>query len=98
MLLSLRDLGPNRPAPAPRGFAAPVAIRIVLDPDAHPVAKGNLCEQQAGFNLHAATKVAANDEQGRLALCKYILRPPLANDRLKILDDSVVRLEFKKPV
>jgi hypothetical protein len=50
-----------------------------------------------GFNLHGATKVAANDEQGRLALCKYILRPPLANDRLKILDDSVVRLEFKKP-
>jgi hypothetical protein len=72
-------------------------IRIVLDPDAHPVAKGNLCGQHAGFNLHAATKVAANDKQGRLALCKYILRPPLANDRLKILDDNVVRLEFKKP-
>ena len=30
-------------------------------------------------------------------MCKYILRPPLANDRLKILDDEVVRLEFKKP-
>jgi hypothetical protein len=30
-------------------------------------------------------------------LCKYILRPPLANDRLRILDDGVVRLEFKKP-
>ena len=59
--------------------------------------EGNLCGQQAGFNLHGATKVAANDEQGRLALCKYILRPPLANYRLKILDDSVVRLEFKKP-
>ena len=72
-------------------------IRIVLDPDAHPVAKGNLCGQHAGFNLHAATKVAANDKQGRLVLCKYILRPPLANDRLKILDDNVVRLEFKKP-
>jgi hypothetical protein len=72
-------------------------IRIVLDPDAHPVAKGNLCGQHAGFNLHAATRVAANDKQGRVALCKYILRPPLANDRLKILDDKVVRLEFKKP-
>lgn len=71
-------------------------IRIVLDPDAHPVAKGNLCGQHRGFNLHAATRVAANDEQGRLALCKYILRPPLANDRLKILDDQVVRLDFKK--
>jgi hypothetical protein len=72
-------------------------LRIVVDPDAHPVAKGNLCGQQAGFNLHGATKVAANDEQGRLALCKYILRPPLANDRLKILDDNLVRLDFKKP-
>jgi len=37
-----------------------------------------------------------NDQQGRLALCKYILRPPLANDRLKILDDGNVRIEFKK--
>jgi len=66
-------------------------IRIVVDPDAHPVAKDNLCGQRAGFNLHGATKVAANDEQGRLALCKYILRPPLANDRLKILPEDTIR-------
>ena len=26
-----------------------------------------------------------------------ILRPPLANDRLKFLDDGNVRLDFKKP-
>jgi hypothetical protein len=72
-------------------------VRIVLDPDATPVAKGKLCGQHAGFNLHAATKVAANDKKGRENLCKYILRPPLANDRLKILDDGNVRLEFKRP-
>ncbi len=72
-------------------------VRIVLDPDDRPVAKGNLCARNHGFNLHACTKVAANDKQGRLALCKYILRPPLANDRLKILDDGDVRLELKKP-
>jgi hypothetical protein len=59
--------------------------------------RGNLCAQTHGFNLHAATKVAANDKQGRVTLCKYILRPPVANDRLKILDDGEVRLEFKKP-
>jgi len=47
--------------------------------------------------LHAATRVAANDQQGRLALCKYVLRPPLANDRLKMLEDDIVRLELKKP-
>jgi nitrogen fixation protein FixH len=69
----------------------------VLDPDDQPVAKGKLCAQEHGFNLHGATRVAANDIQGRLTLCKYILRPPLANDRLKILDDQTVRLDFKKP-
>jgi hypothetical protein len=72
-------------------------IRIVLDPDDRPVAKGNLCAQDHAFNLHAATRVAANDKQGRLTLCRYILRPPLANDRLRIVDDSHVRLDFKKP-
>jgi hypothetical protein len=71
-------------------------IRIVLDPDDRPVAKGNLCGQHAGFNLHAATRVAANDKKGRETLCKYILRPPLANDRLHILPDGNVRLEFKR--
>jgi hypothetical protein len=39
-------------------------IRIVLDPDAHPVAKGNLCGQHAGFNLHAATRVAVPRDFG----------------------------------
>ncbi len=38
-----------------------------------------------------------NDKKGRENLCKYILRPPLANDRLKILDGGDVRLELKRP-
>jgi hypothetical protein len=50
--------------------------------------------RHAGFNLHGATKVVANDQQSRLALCKYILRPPLANDRLTLIDDDHVRLDF----
>jgi len=69
-------------------------VRIVLDPDAHPVAKGKLCGQHAGFNLQVATRVAANDKKGRENLCKYNLRPPLANDRLHILPDEIVRLDF----
>ena len=72
-------------------------VRIVLDPDDRPVAKGTLCAQEHGFNLHASTKVAANDKPGRVTLCRYILRPPLANDRLHILPDGTVRLDFKKP-
>jgi len=72
-------------------------IRILLDPDDRPVGKGVLCGQRHGFNLQAATRVSANDKDGRERLCRYILRPPLANDRLKILDDGKVRLDFKRP-
>jgi hypothetical protein len=53
--------------------------------------------EHAGFNIHGATKVVTNDQQGRLALCKYILRPPLTNDRLTLVNDDHVRLDFKKP-
>ena len=72
-------------------------VRIVLDTDDRPVTKGMLCSQDRGFNLHAATRVAANDKPGRETLCRYILRPPLANDRLHILPGGNVKLEFKKP-
>jgi hypothetical protein len=72
-------------------------VRIVLAPDDRPVAKGTLCAQEHGFNLHGATRVAANDKPGRLTLCRYILRPPLANDRLHVQPDGDVRLQFKRP-
>jgi hypothetical protein len=42
----------------------------VLDPDDRPVAKGTLCAQDHGFNLHGASRVAANDKPGRLTLCR----------------------------
>jgi hypothetical protein len=72
-------------------------IRIVLDTGARPVGKGVLCGQSHGFNLQAATRVSEHDKAGRERLCRYILRPPLANERLSILDDGIVRLEFKRP-
>jgi hypothetical protein len=69
----------------------------VLDPDERPIGKGALCAQAQAFNLQGATWVAANDKAGRERLCRYILRPPLANDRLSVLDDGDVRLELKPP-
>jgi hypothetical protein len=48
------------------------------------------------YALHAASRVASNDKTGRETLCRYVLRPPLANDRLHILPDGAVRLEFKR--
>jgi hypothetical protein len=51
---------------------------------------------EAGFSLHAATTAAADDAAGREALCKYILRPPLAQERLHLLDDGLVRITLKR--
>ena len=55
-----------------------------------------LCVTELGFSLHAATCVAAGDERGREALIRYVLRPPLATERLKSGPDGLVRIELKK--
>lgn len=47
--------------------------------------------------MHAATRAGAADEQGRQALLKYILRPPLASERLLPGPDGLVRIALKKP-
>jgi len=59
--------------------------------------KGSLCAQARAFNLQAAARVAANDKPGRQRLCRCILGPPHAHDRLSILDDGAVRLDLKRP-
>jgi len=41
-----------------------------------------LAVREAGFSVHAATHAGAEDERGREALLKYVLRPPLATERL----------------
>ena len=69
----------------------------MLDPDDRPITKGALCASSHGFNLQGATRVAANDRPGRERLCRYILHPPLANDRLTILDDDSVHVAFTCP-
>ncbi len=56
-----------------------------------------LSVREAGFSLHAATRAGPADEQGREALLKYILRPPLANERLLPGPDGLVRIALKKP-
>jgi hypothetical protein len=56
-----------------------------------------LSVRELGFSLHAATRAGAEDERAREALIKYILRPPVAHERLRILPNDLVRLELKKP-
>jgi hypothetical protein len=55
------------------------------------------CAEVAGFNVHANTRVAANERDGLEALCRYIARPPLSNDRLSELPDGDLTLRLKRP-
>ena len=53
--------------------------------------------QELGFNLRAASVAGAVDRPAREPLLRYVLRPPLATERLTLLPDNRVRLELKRP-
>jgi putative transposase len=55
-----------------------------------------LCASQGGFTLHAATRAGALDLAGREARLRYVLRPPLAQERLLQRPDGLVRITLKK--
>ena len=55
-----------------------------------------LCASLDGFTLHAATKASALDVVGREALLRYVLRPPLAHERLFRQPDGLVRITLKR--
>ncbi len=52
---------------------------------------------EMGFSLHAATTASADDSRGREALVRYALRPPIAQERLHLLPNDLVRIELKRP-
>jgi hypothetical protein len=56
-----------------------------------------LCASKDGFTLHAATRAGALDTSGREALLRYVLRPPIAQERLERRPDGLVRIILKKP-
>jgi hypothetical protein len=56
-----------------------------------------LSVSELGFSLHAATTAGAQDDRGREALVKYILRPPIAQERLRLVQDDLVRIELRRP-
>jgi hypothetical protein len=50
-----------------------------------------------GFNIDAKTCIAARDVEKRERVLRYMLRPPLGQDRIKRLPDGRVRLVLKRP-
>ena len=69
--------------------------RVLADPEPGQ-RTGDLCFCSRGFSLHAARRVRA-DRRGKLEeLCRYVLRPPLANGRLRWLDNDTLLLALKR--
>jgi hypothetical protein len=56
-----------------------------------------LCASLDGFTLHAATRAGALDTAGREALLRYVLRPPIAQERVTQGPQGLVRTTLKKP-
>jgi hypothetical protein len=50
-----------------------------------------------GFDLHASVVVGAKRRDRLEALCRYLLRPPLSDDRLEAVADGRYRLRLKTP-
>lgn len=62
-----------------------------------PSALGRCHARQDGFDLHAGVLVPAGQRERLERLCRYALRPAVAQDRLSVTADSQVRLELKHP-
>jgi len=72
-------------------------LRFGTEPgEAQSEIKSKRCADVGGFNLHANVRVAANDREGLEHLCRYLARPPIANDRLSQLPDGKLALRFKQ--
>ena len=56
-----------------------------------------LCASLEAFTLHAATRAGALDPAGREARLRYVLRPPVAQERVEPREDGRVRITLKKP-
>jgi hypothetical protein len=50
-----------------------------------------------GFDLHAAVAVPAGDRKRLEHLCRYVLRPPIAQERLERAPDGAVVLRLRRP-
>ena len=55
------------------------------------------CVNQQGFSLHAAVRCAMNQRHKLEQLCRYIIRPAIANERLKLNSADDVVLQLKSP-
>jgi hypothetical protein len=86
----------GRVATGPR--AGHLVLRLGADATAPVVTSaGPRHAQREGFDLHANTAVRAGDRRRLEHLCRYILRPPVAQEALELTPDGRVLLRLRRP-
>jgi Putative transposase/FtsX-like permease family len=77
--------------------AGPQWVSRLAPPEPRALAYAKpLCASLDGFTLHAATRAGALDWAGREALLHYVLRPPVAQERVEQRPDGMVRITLKR--
>jgi len=78
--------------------AGATVLRLGDAPTAKPASpKGRRQARLGGFDLHANTSVRAKNRRKLERLCRYLLRPPVAEDRLSFGSDGNVLVRLKTP-
>jgi hypothetical protein len=84
-----------RIALGPRAGQKVVTLQTVPSIDAQQSLQR--CANAQGFSLHAEVRLAMNRRQKLEQLCRYITRPAIANERLKLNRTGDVVLQLKSP-
>ena len=84
-----------RIALGPRAGQKMLSLQTVPSFEAQDTPQG--CANQQGFSLHADVRCAMNQRHKLEQLCRYITRPAIANDRLKLNSAGDVVLQLKSP-
>ncbi len=84
---------------APTGpRAGHLVLRLGADATAPVVTSAGMRHaHRAGFDLHADVAVRAGDRRRLEHVCRYILRPPVAQEALELTPDGRVRLRLRRP-
>jgi hypothetical protein len=79
------------------GPRAGARVRLCGDPpeDVAPMTLGPCHAQVGGFDLHAGLVTRAGQRDRLERLCRYALRPPLAQDRLHVSDEGEIWLTLR---
>ncbi len=70
-------------------------LGIAVDDDHNNTRRDNTPAH--GFNLHAGLRIPAHDRRRLEKLCRYVLRPPIAEERLSFTKDGNVLYRLRRP-